>query len=132
VTGWALPDLPRRGLDPHQVAVYVGCQIGLSTEQRCLALHRDFGDLLSRENIADVLEMTFEEGIDFFHDVRLFRQKLRTMLDLSFGYLILGQASNTLSGGEAQRIKLAMELTKLKHSQGNLYILDEPITGLHL
>ncbi len=84
------------------------------------------------KNIAEVLALTIEEGIDFFKDVRLIRHKLKTMFDLGLGYLKLGQASNTLSGGEAQRIKLATELGKLKRSQGNLYILDEPTTGLHL
>ena len=84
------------------------------------------------KNIAEVLEMTVEEGISFFKDVRLIHHKLKTMNELGLGYLKLGQPSTTLSGGEAQRIKLSRELGKIKRLKDNLYILDEPTVGLHL
>ncbi len=84
------------------------------------------------KNIAEVLDMTVEEGIEFFKDNRLISHKLKTMNELGLGYLKLGQPSTTLSGGEAQRIKLSRELGKIKRLKNNLYILDEPTTGLHL
>ncbi|HWQ15333.1 MAG TPA: excinuclease ABC subunit UvrA [Roseiflexaceae bacterium] len=83
-------------------------------------------------NIAEVLDMTVEEGVEFFKDQRLIAHKLRVLNDLGLGYLRLGQSSTTLSGGEAQRVKLAAELGKIKRGGHNLYILDEPTTGLHL
>ncbi len=84
------------------------------------------------KNIAEVLDMTVEEGLNFFKENRLIRHKLKTMNELGLGYLKLGQPSTTLSGGEAQRIKLSRELGKIKRLKDNLYILDEPTTGLHL
>jgi len=84
------------------------------------------------KNIAEVLEMTVEEASDFFQDQRTLKHKLGIMADLGLGYLRLGQSSTTLSGGEAQRVKLANELSKIKRGVRNLYILDEPTTGLHL
>ena len=83
-------------------------------------------------SIAEVLEMTVEEATVFFQDQRYLRHKLRVMDELGLGYLRLGQSSPTLSGGEAQRVKLAYELSKIKRGTHNLYILDEPTTGLHL
>ncbi|MFX0201515.1 MAG: excinuclease ABC subunit UvrA, partial [Candidatus Hodarchaeota archaeon] len=83
-------------------------------------------------SIADVLELSVEKAIVVFKDVRLIRHKLSVMNDLGLGYLQLGQSATTLSGGEAQRIKLAEELGKMKRLEGNLYIFDEPSTGLHL
>jgi len=83
------------------------------------------------KNIAEVLEMTVEEALEFFDDVRLIKHKLLTMKELGLGYLTLGQSAPTLSGGEAQRVKLSYELGKIKRGSHNLYILDEPTTGLH-
>lgn len=85
-----------------------------------------------QKSIADVLEMTVEEASDFFKDHRYLRHKLEIMNELGLGYMRLGQSSTTLSGGEAQRVKLAYELAKIKKGAHNLYILDEPTTGLHL
>ncbi|MFX1254428.1 MAG: excinuclease ABC subunit UvrA, partial [Promethearchaeota archaeon] len=84
------------------------------------------------KSIAEVLDLTIEEGLIFFKDIRLIKYKLKVMHELGLGYLKLGQSSTTLSGGEAQRIKLAKELSKLKRNTNNLYILDEPTTGLHM
>jgi excinuclease ABC subunit A len=82
------------------------------------------------KNISDVLEMTIEEAIEFFRPIPKIFRKLDTLNDVGLGYLRMGQPSTTLSGGEAQRIKLAAELSK--RATGNtLYILDEPTTGLH-
>jgi excinuclease ABC subunit A len=84
------------------------------------------------KNIAEVLQMTVEEAVDFFSDNRYLKHKLGIMNELGLGYMCLGQSSTTLSGGEAQRVKLAYELAKIKRGAHNLYILDEPTTGLHL
>jgi excinuclease ABC subunit A len=84
------------------------------------------------KNIAQVLEMSIEEAIYFFKDAPSIAHKLRVMTQLGLGYLKLGQSSTTISGGEAQRIKLAHELGKIKRGGRILYILDEPTTGLHL
>jgi excinuclease ABC subunit A len=84
------------------------------------------------KSIADILEMTVEEALDFFKDHTYLKHKLKIMNDLGLGYMCLGQSSTTLSGGEAQRVKLAYELAKIKKGAHNLYILDEPTTGLHL
>jgi excinuclease ABC subunit A len=82
--------------------------------------------------ITDVLDMSIEEGATFFGDQSLIAHKLRVLLQLGLGYIKLGQPSDTISGGEAQRVKLAHELGKIKRGGRNLYILDEPTTGLHL
>ena len=82
------------------------------------------------KSIADVLDMTVEEGVDFFAAVPAVRDKLQALLEVGLGYIKVGQQANTLSGGEAQRVKLAKELSK-KSTGRTLYILDEPTTGLH-
>lgn len=84
------------------------------------------------KSIADILQMTVEEAGIFFNDHKYLKHKLGIMNELGLGYLTLGQSSTTLSGGEAQRVKLAYELGKIKKGAHNLYILDEPTTGLHL
>ena len=83
-------------------------------------------------NIAEVLHLSVEKALISFKDVRLIKHKLQVMFDLGLGYLKLGQSSTTLSGGEAQRIKLANELGKLKRLEKNLYVFDEPSIGLHM
>ena len=82
------------------------------------------------KNINDVLEMTIEDGADFFEHVPKIKRKLDTLNSVGLGYIRLGQASTTISGGEAQRVKLATELSK-KSTGKTIYILDEPSTGLH-
>jgi excinuclease ABC subunit A len=79
-----------------------------------------------------VLDLSIEEAACFFQDVNIIRHKLGVLNQLGMGYLKLGQSSTTISGGEAQRVKLAHELGKVKRGGRNLYILDEPTTGLHL
>ena len=82
------------------------------------------------KNIADVLDMTIEEALEFFENIPSIKRKLQTLNDVGLSYLKLGQPATTLSGGEAQRIKLAKELSK-RSTGKTLYILDEPTTGLH-
>ena len=84
------------------------------------------------KTIADVLDMSIEEGVAFFADLPAIGRKLAVLNDLGLGYLTLGQSATTLSGGEAQRVKLGAELAKLQRRGHILYILDEPTTGLHL
>lgn len=82
------------------------------------------------KNINDVLNMTIEEALEFFHNLPSIRNKLQTLYDVGLGYITLGQPATTLSGGEAQRVKLATELSK-RPTGKTIYILDEPTTGLH-
>mgnify|MGYP001572184189 FL=1 len=82
------------------------------------------------KTIRDVLEMTIEHAHEFFAAVPVVKRKLQTLLDVGLGYIRLGQSATTLSGGEAQRVKLALELSK-RDTGRTLYILDEPTTGLH-
>ena len=83
------------------------------------------------KTISDVLDMTVEEGLEFFRPVPKLARKLQTLMDVGLGYIKLGQPSTTLSGGEAQRVKLATELSR-RSTGRTLYILDEPTTGLHM
>jgi len=87
---------------------------------------------LRGKTIDDVLNMSVEEGVAFFAEEPNIRKKIQVLADLGLGYLTLGQSATTLSGGEAQRIKIAAELSTLQRSKHTLYILDEPTTGLHL
>ena len=82
------------------------------------------------KNIADVLDMTVDEGCEFFQNIPAVYSKLLTLKHVGLGYIKIGQQATTLSGGEAQRIKLAKELSK-RSTGRTLYILDEPTTGLH-
>ena len=84
------------------------------------------------KTIDDVLNMSVEEGVTFFKGEPAIGKKIEVLSDLGLGYLTLGQSATTLSGGEAQRIKIATELSKLQRSKHTVYILDEPTTGLHL
>jgi excinuclease ABC subunit A len=88
--------------------------------------------VLRGKTIDDVLKMSVEEGVTFFASEPSVRKKIAVLDDLGLGYLTLGQSATTLSGGEAQRIKIAAELSTLQRSKHTLYILDEPTTGLHL
>ncbi|MBA3014893.1 MAG: excinuclease ABC subunit UvrA [Proteobacteria bacterium] len=106
--------------------VYVTCEAC-----RGKRYNRDTLDILYRaKSIAEVLSMNVEEALDFFKNIPPIRSRLQTLFDVGLSYLALGQSSVTLSGGEAQRIKLARELSK-RGTGRTLYILDEPTTGLH-
>lgn len=83
-----------------------------------------------KKNVHEVLHMTIEEAHEFFEDIPAIEERLRTLLDVGLGYLELGQSATTLSGGEAQRVKIASELYK-PHTQKSIYLLDEPTIGLH-
>jgi excinuclease ABC subunit A len=86
--------------------------------------------LYKGKSIAEVLEVTVDEALDFFNSIPMIRRKLQTLQDVGLGYVHLGQSATTLSGGEAQRVKLSAELSR-KGTGRTLYILDEPTTGLH-
>jgi len=106
--------------------VYVSCEVC-----RGRRYNRETLEVFYKgKSIADVLEMTVEEALEFFQPIPTVRRKLQTLHDVGLGYITLGQSSTTLSGGEAQRVKLATELSKLQTGR-TLYILDEPTTGLH-
>ena len=82
------------------------------------------------KSISDVLDLTVSEGLELFNAVPMIREKLETLKEVGLGYIKIGQRATTLSGGEAQRIKLSKELSK-RSTGKTLYILDEPTTGLH-
>ncbi len=106
--------------------VYISCEV-------CLGKRYDEETLsifYKEKTIADVLSMTVEEALVFFNPIPRIKNKLQTIFDVGLGYIHLGQSATTLSGGEAQRIKLATELSRRDTSQ-TMYILDEPTTGLH-
>ena len=107
--------------------VYVTCEIckGKRYNREALEIH------YKGRSIADVLEMTIEEALGFYSPVPSVRAKLQTLFDVGLGYVHLGQPATTLSGGEAQRVKLATELSK-RATGRTIYVLDEPTTGLHM
>ena len=106
--------------------IYVPCDVCRSKRynRETLDIH------YKGKNIHEVLEMTIEEAVVFFHAIPVIHKKLQTMMDVGLSYITLGQRATTLSGGEAQRIKLARELSK-RDTGRTIYILDEPTTGLH-
>ncbi len=107
--------------------VYVPCEVchGKRYNREALEIH------YKGKTIADVLDMTCEQALEFFANIPAIARKLQTLVDVGLGYIHLGQSATTLSGGEAQRIKLSSELSR-RPTGRTLYILDEPTTGLHL
>ncbi len=106
--------------------IYVPCDVCKSKRYNRETLEIKY----KGKNIHEVLEMTIEEARDFFDAVPALARKLQTLMDVGLSYIRLGQSATTLSGGEAQRVKLARELSK-RDTGKTLYILDEPTTGLH-
>ncbi|PSO06544.1 excinuclease ABC subunit A, partial [Candidatus Marsarchaeota G2 archaeon BE_D] len=106
--------------------VYVKCEVCKGKRYNNETLQVTY----KSKNIFDVLQMTVDEALEFFKDIPSIRHKLETLSDVGLGYIQLGQPATTLSGGEAQRVKLSSELLK-KGNGRTLYILDEPTTGLH-
>lgn len=106
--------------------VYVPCEVCHGTRYNSETLEVKYKD----KNIAEVLEMDITEAAEFFENVPKISRKMQTIIDVGLGYMTLGQPATTLSGGEAQRMKLASELHKRQNGH-NFYILDEPTTGLH-
>lgn len=107
--------------------VYVPCEICKGKRYNRETLEIKY----KGKNIADVLDMTIEEALEFFKNIPKIQRKLQTLYDVGLGYMQLGQPATTLSGGEAQRVKLASELYRRSNGR-TLYILDEPTTGLHV
>ncbi len=107
--------------------VYVPCEVCKGKRYNSETLEIKYNG----KNIYDILDMTIEDGYEFFKNIPKIEQKLKTMLDVGMGYIKLGQSATTLSGGEAQRVKLASELHK-KITSKTIFILDEPTTGLHI
>ncbi|MCR8847827.1 excinuclease ABC subunit UvrA [Rossellomorea sp. SC111] len=107
--------------------VYVPCEVCHGKRYNRETLEVKYKD----KNISDVLEMTVEDAVKFFENIPKIKRKLQTIFDVGLGYITLGQPATTLSGGEAQRVKLASELHR-RSTGRSLYILDEPTTGLHV
>ena len=107
--------------------VYVPCEVCHGTRYNRETLNIKY----KGKNIADVLDMRVSEALDFFENVPKVKQKLQVLEDVGLGYIKLGQSAPTLSGGEAERVKLAKELQK-KATGKTLFVLDEPTTGLHV
>ncbi|MEG0440325.1 MAG: excinuclease ABC subunit UvrA, partial [Solibacillus sp.] len=107
--------------------VYVPCEICHGKRYNRETLEIRYKD----KNISDILEMTVENALEFFSNLPKIQRKLQTIVDVGLGYIKLGQPATTLSGGEAQRVKLASELHKRSNGK-SFYILDEPTTGLHV
>lgn len=107
--------------------IYVPCEVCKGKRYN----HETLEVKYKGKSIADVLDMTVEESLEFFNNIPKIKQKIQTLYDVGLGYIKLGQPSTTLSGGEAQRVKLATELSK-RATGKTLYILDEPTTGLHI
>jgi excinuclease ABC subunit A len=107
--------------------IYVPCEVckGKRYNRETLEVH------YRGKSIHDVLEMTVEEGLSYFENHPQILRKLETLYDVGLGYMKLGQSSTTLSGGEAQRVKLATELSR-RATGKTVYVLDEPTTGLHM
>jgi excinuclease ABC subunit A len=126
-----IPDLLRRGtikIEMHFLPdVYVPCEVCKGKRYNRETLEVRF----KGKSIADVLEMPVEEALEFFAKIPKLRRRLQTLHDVGLDYVRLGQPATTLSGGEAQRVKLATELQKIATGR-TLYVLDEPTTGLHL
>jgi excinuclease ABC subunit A len=117
----------RKKIEMHFLPdVYVPCEVCMGARYRREVLEVRF----KGKSIADVLELSIEEALSLFENQPMVEPKLRTLVEVGLGYIKLGQAATTLSGGEAQRIKLAKELSK-KSTGKTLYLLDEPTTGLH-
>jgi excinuclease ABC subunit A len=115
-------------IEMHFLAdVYVPCEVCKGKRYNRETLEVKY----KGKNIYDVLNMTVEDAYEFFENQSRIQNKLKTLMDVGLGYIRLGQSSTTLSGGEAQRIKLATELSKIATGK-TLYILDEPTTGLHI
>lgn len=106
--------------------VYVPCEVCHGTRYNSETLEVQY----KGKNIAQVLDMTIEEALTYFEAIPKIRRKLQTIVDVGLGYVTLGQPATTLSGGEAQRMKLASELRRVSSGK-TFYILDEPTTGLH-
>ncbi len=114
-------------IEMHFLAdVYVPCEVCHGARYNRETLEVRYGG----KNIFDILEMTVEEGLNFFSAVPKIRRKLQTLYDVGLGYIKIGQPATTLSGGEAQRVKLSTELSRVSTGK-TVYILDEPTTGLH-